>query len=93
MINHLSVQEEQDHILSVFRSGSLMCKSALFTLLHALITIILSIVNIANGIIDFTLGILTIFKGLLCMITMLLSLCRDIVEQQSQLVMIERRLK
>ena len=86
------IQEDIYHILEIFRSGELACKSALFTLLHALITVILTVVNIANGIVDFTLGILTIFKGILCMLKLLLSLCRDIVEQQSRLVMIERRL-
>lgn len=90
MNTNLPTEEELNHILSVFKSGELMCKSALFTLMHALITIILTFVNIMNGIIDFAIGILTIAKGVIYMLKLLLSLCRDVVEQQSQLMMIER---
>jgi len=80
VINHLSAQDEQEHILAIFRSGELMCKSALFQLLHAMISIILAVVNILNGIVDFVLGILTIAKGVLCIAKLLLTQCQDLVE-------------
>lgn len=80
MINHLSAQDEQERILAVFKSGELMCKSALFQLLHSLISIILAIMNIVNSIVDFAIGILTITKGILCIAKMLLMQCQDLVE-------------
>ncbi len=94
MINHFSSSEDEKQlILDMSYLGYATCKSSIFQLLHALISIVLAIVNIMNSIVDFTIGILTIIKCILRMASLLLSLHRDVLEQEAQLAILERRRK
>lgn len=84
----INKDEELDRILTIFRSGSLMCKSALYTLLYAIATFLLVIVHIMTSLINFAIGVLTCMYGLVCMLRLLLTLCQEIAAMGPQSAMI-----
>jgi hypothetical protein len=67
-----STIEERERILTTFRTGYAMCRSALFTLLYAIATFLLVIVHVLTFIINFAIGVLTLGYGLVCMARLLL---------------------
>lgn len=67
-----STIEERERILATFKSGRVLCLSALYTLLYAIATFLLFIVHTLTFVINFTIGVLTIMHALVCMARLLL---------------------
>lgn len=75
-----STQQEQDRILTTFKSGYAMCKAALLTFFHAIIMLMLFIIHIITFVVNFAIGTLIITHAIICMMRLLLVQLQEITE-------------
>lgn len=80
ILHQSSTKAEQERIEATFKTGVVMCKAALATLLYALIAFLLTIVHIFTFVINLCIGILMCLNALVCAMRLLFIQCQELLE-------------